>query len=174
MLKMNQKKCINSYRNNIHYTVTVGQLQVIAQVSYSFIHSGYFYSYTVHIQVQCRPNANVYRVIPYDPINYFVLVISLITSILMNRPMMYTRDRGQNQGMTGQTFSTVQQIRVFGFTICRIRVQTGYYLFTCKKISYGMCAWIIVCPYFYRQPSICIIYIDNSLQCTTVQCLEQA
>ena len=53
----------------------------------------------------------------------------------------------------GRHFLPREQIRVFGCTICRIRVRTEYYLFTCKNISYGMCAWIIGCLYFYRQPS---------------------
>ena len=28
----------------------------------------------------------------------------------------------------------IEQIRVFGCTICRIRVRAQYYLFTCKKL----------------------------------------
>jgi len=38
-------------------------------------------------------------------------------------------------------------------SVCRIRVWTECRLFTCKKISYGMCEWIIGYQHSYRQPS---------------------
>jgi len=103
---------------------------------------------------------------PWDPpITNTLSASTLPLEQISSTTLLYSTQRFKNKRKTGTNNNSYinMQIRVFGCTICRIRVRTEYYLFTWKKLVTACVPGLPDADISIGSRQPCI---DNRLQCT--------